>query len=111
MLVSIFALLFAISVKFVTCGTLYEAEERLGASAKYVILSREEKPSKLSCLHVCRVKHRDTSTAVWFDSGQCKCLQENNVDGEEIVGQHFIAKEIPKAFFFMRHKGCSGDVE
>lgn len=101
MSVSILTFITYITIKFVLCGQFYETDKRQDTSTKYTILSKENQPSQLSCLHVCRVKHRYTSTSVWFKKGHCKCLQENEVDGEYIIdGKNPILREIPKVLFF-----------
>ena len=108
MLVSIIVFILYITIKFVTCGQFYETDDRQEASTKYRILSKEEQPSQLSCLHVCRVKHRYISTAVLFENGQCNCLQENEGNGENIInGQHLIARETPKVLYYSKEWSVS----
>lgn len=95
--VSIFAFIVYIAIKFVTCGQFYETDERQKANISYTVLSTESQPSQLSCLHVCQIKHRYSSAVVVFENGLCRCLQEDQVGDEFIInGQYHISRLIPK---------------
>ena len=80
-------------------GHFYRVGEKLTETNQQFIgklLIEKTKPSKLTCVHYCKVKFKDVEIIPWFDEKQtlCRCFVENGVEGKSIRYPEFTMTKI-----------------